>query len=118
MTDEPASERLLKASAVTAIDPEKTPAANFAANSNKLRKIPTPPQRIPYFLLTSGVLKSSFLINIFESSFINFFISFVRRTENRVYKEKHKRRGGSSDRKFAENLGFVGGENENKGYKA
>ena len=53
-TEEPASERLLKASAVTATEPLRTPARAFPANSRMLRQTPTVPQRRPYFCRTSG----------------------------------------------------------------
>ena len=47
MTDEPASERLLNASAVTAMEPESTPARYFPAKSSTLRKMPAQEQSAP-----------------------------------------------------------------------
>ena len=46
-TEEPASERLLKASAVTAMEPVSSPARNFPAERSRLRRMPTPPERRP-----------------------------------------------------------------------
>ncbi len=46
-TEEPASERLLKASAVMATEPERVPAKNLPKNSSRFSPIPTAPQRIP-----------------------------------------------------------------------
>ena len=46
-TEEPASERLLKASAVMAMDPVSRPARNFPRERSRLRKIPTPPVSRP-----------------------------------------------------------------------
>ena len=45
--EEPASERLLKASAVMAMDLLMDPARNFPANNKILKAIPIPPHRIP-----------------------------------------------------------------------
>ena len=45
--EEPASDRLLNASAVMAIEPLKTPARYFPANSSTLRRIPTMLHSIP-----------------------------------------------------------------------
>ena len=42
-TDEPASETLLKASAITATDAAKSPAVSFPANKSKFNKIPVIP---------------------------------------------------------------------------
>ena len=47
MAEEPASERLLKASAVMATEPARVPASSFPANSRMFRKMPTAPQRTP-----------------------------------------------------------------------
>lgn len=46
-TEEPASDRLLNASAVMAMEPERVPAKNFPAKSSRFRPIPTAPQRMP-----------------------------------------------------------------------
>ena len=46
-TEEPASERLLKASAVMATEPLRMPAASLPAKSSTLRQTPTTPQSIP-----------------------------------------------------------------------
>ena len=43
----PASERLLKASAVMAMEPERSPAKNFPAKSSALRRMPTVPHSVP-----------------------------------------------------------------------
>ena len=53
-TDEPASDRLLKASAVMAMEPVTTPAKNLPADSSRLSTIPTAPDRTPYFSRTAG----------------------------------------------------------------
>ena len=45
--EEPASERLLKASAVMAMEPASVPAKNLPMNSRTLKPMPTAPQRIP-----------------------------------------------------------------------
>ena len=45
--DEPASERLLNASAVMAMEPESIPAKNFPAKRKIFSAIPTAPQRMP-----------------------------------------------------------------------
>ncbi len=68
--DEPASERLLKASAVTAMEPLTMPARYFPANSRTLREIPTRLHKIPYVRRTDGESVLSF-------SFTNKFISNV-----------------------------------------
>ena len=47
MMEEPASERLLKASAVMAMELLTVPARNFPAKRQRFRKIPTAPHRIP-----------------------------------------------------------------------
>ena len=69
--DEPASERLLKASAVMAIEFESVPARNLNTNSTILQKIPTSPLSIPYFWRTFGLSTCSlFLIKILMSHFV------------------------------------------------
>ena len=45
--EEPASDRLLKASAVTAMEPDSCPAKNFPANSRIFRAMPTMPHSVP-----------------------------------------------------------------------
>ena len=45
--DDPASDRLLNASAVIAMDPLITPARYFPANRNTLSAMPTIPQSMP-----------------------------------------------------------------------
>ena len=45
--EEPASDRLLKASAVTAMEPESCPAKSFPANSRIFRTMPTTPHSVP-----------------------------------------------------------------------
>ena len=52
--EEPASDRLLKASAVTAMEPDSCPAKNFPANSRMFSAIPTAPHRVPYARRTAG----------------------------------------------------------------
>ena len=54
MTDEPASERLLKASAVMAMEFERMPAMYLAANKSTFKAMPTAPQSIPYIRRTAG----------------------------------------------------------------
>ena len=46
-TEEPASERLLKASAVMAMDPLRSPARNFPTNSSRFNAMPTAPHSTP-----------------------------------------------------------------------
>ena len=46
-TEEPASDRLLKASAVMAMEPLRLPAASFPANSSRFRAMPTKPHSAP-----------------------------------------------------------------------
>ena len=67
--DEPASERLLKASAVTATEPLIIPANNFPKNSSIFRNIPVAPHRTPYLRRTSGVISFS-CMNIFVNKLI------------------------------------------------
>ena len=45
--EEPASDRLLKASAVTAIEPDSRPAKNFPINSSTFSPMPTAPHSVP-----------------------------------------------------------------------
>ena len=45
--EEPASDRLLKASAMIATEPDSIPARNLPANNSTLRQIPTMLQRMP-----------------------------------------------------------------------
>ena len=45
--EDPASDRLLKASAVTAMEPESCPAKNFPANSRMFRAMPTTLHSVP-----------------------------------------------------------------------
>ena len=47
MTEEPASDRLLNASAVMAMEPESAPAKNLPAKSRTFKKIPTAPHKMP-----------------------------------------------------------------------
>ncbi len=47
MAEEPASERLLKASAVMATEPAREPASSFPENSSTFKRMPTAPQSIP-----------------------------------------------------------------------
>ena len=54
MTDEPASERLLKASAVMAMEWVSSPARYLAANKSMFRAMPTAPQSMPYTRRTPG----------------------------------------------------------------
>ena len=49
--DEPASDRLLKASAVMATDEVRMPAKNFSAKRRKLASTPAAPPISPYFCL-------------------------------------------------------------------
>ena len=46
-TEEPASERLLAASAVMAMDPVARPASSFPPNSSTFKAIPTQPHSTP-----------------------------------------------------------------------
>jgi hypothetical protein len=64
--DDPASDRLLNASAVAAIDDDIIPTTNFPAKRSKFRIIPDIPLIIPNFVLTLGFLKSWFLQRIFS----------------------------------------------------
>ena len=45
--EEPASDRLLKASAVTAMEPDSCPAKNLPINSRMFSAIPTAPHSVP-----------------------------------------------------------------------
>ena len=68
ITELPASERLLKASATTAMEPVIMPAASLQTQSTALRNIPTPPQSMPYLRRTSGFSVSfAFFMNMRES---------------------------------------------------
>lgn len=69
MIDEPASDRLLNASAVTAIEWLIVPAKNLPQKSRIFKKIPTIPQRIPYSCLIFP-LSSFSLIKNFERNVI------------------------------------------------
>ena len=63
-TDEPASDRLLKASAVMEMEPVISPANSFPADSSRLSTIPTAPDRMPYLSRTAGsVTLSQSLMN-------------------------------------------------------
>ena len=53
-TEEPASERLLKASAVMAMEPETVPAMNLPRNSRIFRQMPQRPLSVPYWRRTAG----------------------------------------------------------------
>ena len=69
--EEAASERLLRASAVIAIEPESRPETSFPANRQRFKKIPTAPDIVPYPCRTSGEWTSSgFLTNRFVSHLI------------------------------------------------
>ena len=56
MIDDPASERLLNASAIIAIEPLIVPASHFPKNSKIFSPIPTAPLNTPYACLTDGSL--------------------------------------------------------------
>ena len=45
--EDPASDRLLKASAVTAMEPDSCPAKSFPANSRRFSAMPTTPHSVP-----------------------------------------------------------------------
>ena len=69
--EEPASDKLLKASAVTETDAVIIPAKNFIKKSITLIKIPTPPLKVPYFCLTlKSETSALFLTKIFKSSLV------------------------------------------------
>jgi hypothetical protein len=75
ITEEPASVRLLKASAITDIAPLRMLAVNFIKKRIILRIMPIVPHKVPYALLTSG--EAIFLrsrIKIFAKKVINFFL--------------------------------------------
>ena len=55
-TEDPASDRLLKASAVIAIEPVKKPAKNLLQNKQRFKRIPIPPANMPYLPRTTGSL--------------------------------------------------------------
>ena len=59
MMDEPASDRLLKASAVMAMEPDKSPANSLPQKSRTLRKMPSRLHSVPYFSRTAGEAVSS-----------------------------------------------------------
>ena len=52
--EEPASERLLKASAVMAMELLRIPAIHFPRKRSRFRPIPTAPQSVPYAWRTWG----------------------------------------------------------------
>ena len=71
MMDDPASVRLLNASAMIEIEPLMIPASILMAKSRTFRMIPITPQRVPYALLTAGDEVSELsLMKIFESRVI------------------------------------------------
>ena len=71
ITLEPASDRLLKASAVTAMEPASVPAMYLPAKSRIFRKIPVSEHSMPYALRTAGLVTSPrFLMKILDSSVI------------------------------------------------
>jgi hypothetical protein len=53
ITEEPISEKLLKASLITATLFNIRPETNLRINKKRLQKIPTTPNKIPYFFLTA-----------------------------------------------------------------
>ena len=55
MIEEPASDRLLNASAVMAMEWLIIPATIFSTNRKKLKKMPTEPVRMPYAWRTFGL---------------------------------------------------------------
>ena len=66
ISDEPASDRLLKASAITAMEPVSAPARYLAANSSAFSAMPTAPQSAPYARRTEGSdVLSRFLMKSF-----------------------------------------------------
>ena len=74
--DDPASDKLLKASAVIAIELLIVPAINFPANNNTFRKIPRAPQSRPYACRTFGF--DTFLLSLmknFAKIFYNICVS-------------------------------------------
>ena len=78
-TEEPASERLLKASAVMAMEPLRVPATSFPANSRMFNPIPTKPQSAPHARRTAPSSTCSRLgINHFASTDI-IRLSFLSR---------------------------------------
>ena len=54
MTEEPASETLLKASAMTATEAARSPAVSFPANRRRFKTIPVTPARRAYLPRTAG----------------------------------------------------------------
>ena len=78
--EEPASERLLVASAVMAIDPKSIPIVSFASERRRLRTIPTTLERVPY---ASRVLGLETLSLFFTKRFtdkltdVMFYVIFV-----------------------------------------
>ena len=68
IADEPASERLLNASAVMAIEPDSTPAVYLPANSSTFRNMPNRLHSVPYAARTAALPYSvRFFINIFDN---------------------------------------------------
>ena len=59
ITEEPASERLLTASARTESEPQSTPTVNFAANSRRFIRMPTTAESVPATRRTAGSFTSS-----------------------------------------------------------
>ena len=80
----PASDKLLKASAVTEIADGIIPTLNLVAKRKRLRIIPTVPVRIPYLRRTFSSLKSFlFFIKIEDKSAI--ILKFPENAAIRIY---------------------------------
>ena len=88
--EEPASDKLLNASADTETAPVTIPAKNLNANNITLHIIPTTPESIPYEALTSGSLIlsqsliNSFINNFVISLFLLILISYIRLCQNTI----------------------------------
>ena len=69
ISEEPASERLLRASATTEMEENRIPTVSFPADSKRFRKIPSHPESIPYLRRRSGSFIFLFFPNKTESRF-------------------------------------------------
>ena len=90
--EEPASERLLTASAVMAMLLVSEPIKNFAMVSRRLQAIPTAPLRTPYRERTAAfaVLSASLIKSLMSSFVISSIPVYVRSLYRRDYNTAEK----------------------------
>ena len=83
---DPASDRLLKASAVMAMEPETVPARSFPKKSSTLSPTPTQPHSIPYCRRTAGSFTCSrSRMNIRAKNVSMCTLSFAKRRHRRPF---------------------------------